>query len=83
MSYYFRERPRFGERFRGKSGDELLQELKQQFGDDMPFFETTSSPSAARGSSPGPNSATAGSTPSGAGRTRDPFERHTSFPRPL
>lgn len=66
MSYYFREKPRFGERFRGKSGDEIIQELNKQFGEESPFFEGTR---------------TNGASPS-AGRTaRDPFERHTAFPR--
>ncbi|KZC11784.1 BAG domain-containing protein Samui [Dufourea novaeangliae] len=30
MSFYFRDKLKFGDRLRGKSGDELLQEIKQQ-----------------------------------------------------
>lgn len=42
MSFYFRDRPKFGDRLRGKSGDELLQEIKQQFDEDSKsFFEPT------------------------------------------
>ena len=41
MSYYYREKPSFSERLRGKSGDELLEEIKQQFDDDdNSFFES-------------------------------------------
>ncbi|CAK9816798.1 BAG domain-containing protein Samui [Anthophora quadrimaculata] len=40
MSFYFRDRPKFGDKLRGKSGDELLQEIKQQFDEDSKsFFE--------------------------------------------
>lgn len=40
MSFYFREKPRFGDKLRGKSRDELLQELNQQFDDNSKsFFE--------------------------------------------
>lgn len=42
MSFYFRDRPKFSDRLRGKSGDELLQEIKQQFDEDSKsFFEPT------------------------------------------
>ncbi|KAF7401479.1 hypothetical protein HZH68_007299 [Vespula germanica] len=42
MSFYFRDKPRFGERFRGKSGDKLLQEIQQQLDEDSKsFFEPT------------------------------------------
>uniref|UniRef100_A0ABD2VUT2 BAG domain-containing protein n=1 Tax=Trichogramma kaykai TaxID=54128 RepID=A0ABD2VUT2_9HYME len=38
MSFYFREKPQFGERFREKFGDDIFKELKQEFGDDADFF---------------------------------------------
>lgn len=45
MSFYFRDRPKFSDRLRGKSGDELLQEIKQQFDEDSKsFFEPTNRP---------------------------------------
>lgn len=40
MSFYFREKPKISDRLRGKSGDEILQEIKQQFNEDTDsFFE--------------------------------------------
>lgn len=58
MSFYFREKPRVSDRLRGKTGDEILQEIKQHFNEDTDsFFE--------------PNTRL----------SRDPFERHTNFPR--
>ena len=58
MSFYFREKPRISDRLRGKSGDEILEEIKQHFEEDTDsFFE--------------PNMRS----------SRDPFERHTAFPR--
>ncbi|XP_057319713.1 BAG domain-containing protein Samui isoform X1 [Microplitis mediator] len=42
MSYFFRDRPKFSERLRGKSGDELFQELKQHFDDEDKNFEPSS-----------------------------------------
>ncbi|KAK0170118.1 hypothetical protein PV328_010719 [Microctonus aethiopoides] len=56
MSYYFRDKPRFSEKLRGKMGDELFQELKQHLDDDITFEPSSRS-------------------------TRDPFERHSNFPR--
>lgn len=42
MSFYFRDKSKFGDKLRGKSGDELLQEIKQQFDEDSKsFFEPT------------------------------------------
>lgn len=66
MSYYFREKPRFGDKLRGKSGDELLEELKQQFADEGRQWDTQPPPSSAGASSR---------------LGRDAFNRHTSFPR--
>ena len=71
MSYYFRERPRFGERFRGKSGEELLQELKEQFGEDIPFFDAANNQQQQQQQQ----------QPQQQQNPRGAFERHTSFPR--
>lgn len=58
-SFYFREKPRVSDKLRGKTGDEILQEIKQHFDEDTnSFFE-----------------------PSNMRMSRDPFERHTNFPR--
>jgi hypothetical protein len=44
MSFSFRDRPRLSERLRGKSGDELLNEMKEQFDQDRKmFFDTAPS----------------------------------------
>ncbi|XP_035733270.1 BAG domain-containing protein Samui-like isoform X1 [Vespa mandarinia] len=49
MSFYFRDKPRFGERFRGKSGDKLLQEIQQQLDEDSKsFFEPTTNNRSSR-----------------------------------
>ncbi|XP_043500047.1 BAG domain-containing protein Samui-like isoform X1 [Polistes fuscatus] len=49
MSFYFRDKPRFGERFRGKSGDKLLQEIQQQLDEDSKsFFEPTTNNKSSR-----------------------------------
>lgn len=52
MSFYsFRDKPRLSERIRGKSGDELLKELRKELDQDRKmFFE------------PNPNFGPAGST---------------------
>lgn len=41
MSYYFREKPRFGDKMREKTDDELFDELKQRFDNDKTFFDRT------------------------------------------
>lgn len=40
MSYSFRDKPRsrLSDRLRGKSGDELLQEIRQEFDKDRKMF---------------------------------------------
>lgn len=38
MSFHFRDVPKFADRMRGKSGDELLQEIKQRFNEDSDMF---------------------------------------------
>jgi hypothetical protein len=44
MSFSFRDKPRLSDRLRGKSGDELLNELKEQFDQDRKmFFDTAPS----------------------------------------
>ena len=44
MSFSFRDRPRLSERLRGKSGDEILNEIKEQFDQDRKmFFDTAPS----------------------------------------
>ncbi|PNF16675.1 hypothetical protein B7P43_G05417 [Cryptotermes secundus] len=44
MSFSFRDKPRLRDRLRGKSGDEILNELKEQIDQDRKmFFETTPS----------------------------------------
>jgi hypothetical protein len=44
MSYSFRDRSRLRDRLRGKSGDEILNELKEQIDHDRKmFFENTPS----------------------------------------
>ncbi|KAJ9580210.1 hypothetical protein L9F63_004153 [Diploptera punctata] len=41
MSFSYRDKPRLSERLRGKSGDEILNELEEQFDQDRKmFFET-------------------------------------------
>lgn len=43
MSFYFRDKPKFGDKFRGKSGDKLLEEIQQQLDEDRKsFFEPSS-----------------------------------------
>ncbi|KAK7869544.1 hypothetical protein R5R35_002312 [Gryllus longicercus] len=42
MSYSFRNRPKLSDRYRGKSGDEILNELKNQIDEDRKmFFESS------------------------------------------
>lgn len=42
MSFYYRDKPKFSDRLRGKSSDEILQEMKQKFDQDSSsFFEPT------------------------------------------
>lgn len=49
MSYYFRDKPRFSDRLRGNSGDDLMESLKRQFDQDSKlFFEPTSSQRSSR-----------------------------------
>jgi len=44
MSFSYRDRPRLSERLRGKSGDEILNEIKEQFDQDRKmFFDTAPS----------------------------------------
>jgi hypothetical protein len=44
MSFSFRDKPRLRDRLRGKSGGEILNELKEQIDQDRKmFFETTPS----------------------------------------
>jgi len=45
MSSYFRDSPRFSDRTRGKSGDELLQEAKERFYEDNDAFFEPNRPS--------------------------------------
>ena len=41
MSFSYRNKPRLSERLRGRSGDEILNELEQQLDEDRKmFFET-------------------------------------------
>lgn len=42
MSFYsFRDRPRLSERIRGKSGDELMKELRKEIDQDRKMFFDT------------------------------------------
>ena len=84
MSYHFREWPRLGERLRGKTGDELLRELKEQLGDDfadcLPDGPATFDSTTPRSTKTTPT--TSNGTAGSAGRSRpDIFERHSAFPR--
>lgn len=38
MSFSFRDKPRLSERLRGKSGDEILNELKEHLDQDRKMF---------------------------------------------
>jgi hypothetical protein len=51
MSYSYRERPSLRERLRGKSGEELIKELRQEMNQDRKmFFDSPSSRAHQQGS---------------------------------